>query len=106
MSSALGIGEFSLADEDFSASLDLNRLLIEHPPATFFMRVRTTQSSYGIQDGDVLIVDRAVVPTGNSLVLTEGEQELVIRRYRDMMATASGKETRVWGTVTYIIRKG
>ena len=50
--------------------LSLDEHLIEHQEATFFMRV-TGQSvtQFGIHDGDLLVVDRAVDPTDRCVVI-------------------------------------
>lgn len=41
--------------------IDLNRMLIKHPLATYVMKVRgSSMREAGIDDGDVVLVDRAV----------------------------------------------
>lgn len=51
-------------------SLNLNQLLIEHGASTYLMKI-TEQSwrSLGIFPGDIVIVDRALEPRTNDLII-------------------------------------
>lgn len=43
--------------------LDLNKLLIKHPSATYFIKVsEESMHGAGISDGDLLVVDRSLSP--------------------------------------------
>ena len=60
----------SPADDDLDGSLDLNKHLIKHPTATFFVRVAgESMREAGIHSGDVLIVDRALTPSDGSVII-------------------------------------
>jgi len=51
----------SPADDYIENSLDLNKHLIKHPAATFFVRVKgDSMINAGIHPGDILIVDRSL----------------------------------------------
>ncbi|MFK3844749.1 LexA family protein [Stenotrophomonas sp. NPDC078853] len=64
--------------EDFQEdSLDLNQLLIRNPLATYIYRATGhSMARAGILDGDLLIVDRSVMPQSGCLVMAvwEGNQ--------------------------------
>lgn len=95
--------------------LDLNERLIANPPATFLMRADCGGSmvDYGIQDGDLLIVDRSINPRpGHTVVvLWEGGfmcKKLYIQGNRIVLASSAGYkpilvpedvELDVWGVV-------
>jgi DNA polymerase V len=66
----------SAADPD---GLDLNTLLIPSPLTTFFMRVRGHRlRAWGVQDGDLLLIDRAIDPRpGHLLVVARGGRFLL-----------------------------
>ena len=50
--------------------LDLNGLLIPNPLSTFYMRVRGHRlRSWGVHDGDLLLIDRAIEPRPGHLVV-------------------------------------
>jgi DNA polymerase V len=59
--------------------LDLNTLLIPHPLSTFFMRVGGHRlRAWGVHDGDLLLVDRAIEPQpGHLLVVAHGGKFLL-----------------------------
>lgn len=68
--------------EDFvEGPLDLNRYLIHHPAATFFVRViGDSMTGVGIYPNDLLIVDRAVSATSGSIVIAVVNGDLTVKR--------------------------
>ena len=59
----------SPADDHLERSIDLNEELIQHPAATFFVRVKgESMHDAGIQSGDILVVDRSLAPTDRKIV--------------------------------------
>jgi DNA polymerase V len=61
--------------------IDLNDALIQHPQATYLMRATgMAMRDAGIDDGDVLLVDRALTPAHGQVVVAVVEGELVCRR--------------------------
>jgi len=73
------------ADDTLERRLSLDEHLIRHPEATFLMRVQGNElREQGIQDGDLLIVDRAAAPsTGSLVVAVRAEQFCLARVGRD-----------------------
>lgn len=62
-------------------SLDLNELCIRHPAATYFVRVSgDSMIGAGIQDGDMLIVDRSIEPKSGDIVIAGYYGELTVKR--------------------------
>jgi DNA polymerase V len=50
--------------------LNVHDLLVPHPEATFFVRVRGDgMDGAGIRDTDVLVVDRALLPDHGDIVI-------------------------------------
>lgn len=111
----------SPADDLVEKALDLNDLLIEHPAATFFVRVQgSSMKDVHILDGDVLIVDRAKEATSGSIVVAVLNGEFTVKRI-EKKGTAvwlvpenkkfppieikPEMEFQVWGVVTYVIHK-
>jgi DNA polymerase V len=111
----------SPAENEIDQTLDLNELLIQHPTATFFVRVQgSSMQGAGIHDGDILIVDRALTPHDGSIVIAIINGEFTVKRL-----SCKGKELfllpenpdfpplkieeaeglHVWGVVTYAIHK-
>ena len=53
----------SPADDFVVERLDIMKLLVKHPQATYFWRVRgDSMRDAGIEDGSIIAVDRAIKP--------------------------------------------
>ncbi len=80
---AIPAGFPSPADDYVDRTLDLNDFLIRHPAATFFVRVAgDSMTGAGIRSGDILIVDRALAPEHNRIVIAALNGELTVKRMR------------------------
>jgi len=111
----------SPADDYIDRKLDLNEHLIEHPAATFFVRVSgESMTGAGIHSGDILIVDRAIEPIHGKVVIAVLDGELTVKRIHRkggvlrLMPDSPGfkpidiapeTDFEVWGVVTYVIHK-
>jgi len=82
------------------AKIDLNKELLSHTDAAFFVRVKGDDLSLGIHNNDVLIIDRALSAKPNNLALTIEEGEFKIKR---IPKVTSDKELLIWGVITYVI---
>lgn len=74
---AVQLGFPSPAEDFEEDSLDLNRMLVRNPLATYIYRASGhSMARAGILDGDLLMVDRSVTPQSGSLVMAawEGNQ--------------------------------
>jgi len=71
------------ADQTIEREIDLNEFLVQHPAATFFARVNGDKlKDFGINDGDILIVDTVIEPTDGKFVLASISGELTIKIFR------------------------
>ena len=109
----------SPADDYIESRLDLNKHLIQHPAATFFVRVKgDSMIEVGIHSGDILIVDRALEATDKKVVIAIIDGELTVKRIRivegkifllpenrDYSPTeiTSAMSFEIWGVVTNVI---
>jgi DNA polymerase V len=100
--------------------IDLNDALIRHPQATFVMRAAgSAMKAAGIDDGDVLLIDRAILPSNGCIVIAVVEGELICRRLQQQAGAAAlqaavpgpddivigdGVPLEVWGVVTTVIK--
>jgi len=121
MTCAVQAGFSSAADEHIETFLDLNKLFVKHPAATFFVRVSgNSMHQAGIVSGDILVVDRALTPADGKIVvaLLNGEftvKKLVMRHNRVKLVAANPRypeleiteesDFRVWGVVTHVIHQ-
>ncbi len=64
------LGFPSPADDFMDEAIDLHRLLVRNPAATFLYRADGwSMSGAGVSDGDILVVDRSVSPQAGDLVI-------------------------------------
>jgi DNA polymerase V len=111
----------SWAENDFSLSLDLNELIIQHPAATFFVRVKgDTMLDEGIWSNDILVVDRSLSLSNHTIIIARLDGQLLVRRVQiahdalillgdgknnEPLTITADRDFEVWGVVTYIIRQ-
>ena len=73
----------SPAEDYMHSKLDLNNLLIEHPSATYYVRVNgDSMLGAGILNGDLLIVDRSLEVTNNCIVVAYVDGEFTVKRIK------------------------
>ena len=73
----------SPAENYFEERLDLNKALIKHPAATFYVKVEgNSMVDAGVFSGDILIVDRSLSPKNNSIVIAALNGELTVKRLK------------------------
>ena len=71
----------SPADDHLEKSLDLNSHLIKHPAATFLVRVSgDSMINAGINDNDILIVDRSLKPSHGKIVIAVVDGQMTVKR--------------------------
>ena len=117
--SGVSAGFPSPADDYLDRKLDLNEHLVKNPAATFFVRVAgDSMIGAGINDNDILVVDRSLEPCSGNIVIAVVSGELTVKRllrnktscrlaaenpnYPDLKID---EETplEIWGVATYAI---
>ena len=109
----------SPASDYVECKLDLNEHLISHPAATFIVRVNgASMEDSNIQSGDLLIVDKSLIPKNNSIVIASVFGELTVKllkkKHNAMFLVSSSSnypsfevkeemDCFIWGIVTYVI---
>ncbi len=110
----------SPADDHLESSIDLNQHCISNPPATFFVKVKGhSMTGAGINDGDMLVVDRSLRPNNNSIVVAVIDGEVTVKAldtatdevwlrsknpdYPDFQIK-EGMALHIWGVVKNVIR--
>src|SRR5210317_1673830 len=79
--SGVSAGFPSPADDYLDRKLDLNEYLVRNQAATFFVRVAgDSMVGAGINDNDILVVDRALEPGSGSIVIAVVNGDLTVKR--------------------------
>ena len=111
----------SPADNFSERALDLNKYLIKHPAATFFVKVQgSSMEDANIFEGDILIIDRSIKATDKSIIIAAVNGEFTVKRIKidktgiTLLAEIKNfspikitpeTDFEIWGVVTYIIHK-
>lgn len=102
-------------------SIDLNIALCKNPLATFYIKVKgNSMVDAGINDKDVLVVDRSLEPQNNKIAICFIDGEFTVKRiqiehdclflmpensnYQPIKITEES-QLIIWGIVTYVIKK-
>ena len=106
----------SPAEDYIESQLDLNQRLISHPSSTYFVTVDgNALIDVGILSGDLLVVDRALEPKNESIIIANLEGELTVKQLKTTSVASylmAGKRVlqltedlnfELWGVVTYAI---
>jgi DNA polymerase V len=111
----------SPAADFMETSIDLNKELSENPLATFYIKVKgNSMIDAGINDNDVLVVDRSLEPQNNKIAICFIDGEFTVKRilveqdclylmpenanYSPIKVTEEN-QLIIWGMVTYVIKK-
>lgn len=79
--SGVSAGFPSPADDFIEGSIDLNKLLIRDPSATFFARVAgDSMRDDGIYDGNLLVVEKKLQPDDGDIVVSYLNGEFTLKR--------------------------
>ena len=111
----------SPAEDFMDLDLNLQAYLVQHPSATFCVRVTgDSMQNAGIFSGDVMVVDRALEPKNNTIVLAVLDGEFTVKRIQkkgsqlflkpenqtfNPIEITEEMDFKVWGVVTHIIHK-
>lgn len=85
-----------------ATTLSLDHLLIPSPHSTYLFRVRGHHwEGIGIFDGDIAIVDKAIVPRyGDAIVSWNSSGELIMKHWQQ-----SEDHLEVWGVITATVHR-
>jgi DNA polymerase V len=111
----------SPAQDEIAARIDLNRDLVKHPLATFYVRVEGDSMEPRIHSGELLVVDRMMETKDGDVVVARLGQEFTVKRLRieedgriwlvsenpsyDPIQVTEGMDFEVWGRVMYSIHR-
>ena len=111
----------SPAQDEIAGRIDLNRDLVKHPLATYYVRVEGDSMEPLIHAGELLVVDRMAETKDGDIVVARLGQEFTVKRlhteedgsirlvsenpsYEPILVT-EGIDFEVWGRVMYSIHR-
>ena len=111
----------SPATDYMTQAIDLNKELVKHPAATFYGRVvGDSMVDAGVDEGDILVIDRALEAKDGDMAVCFVDGEFTLKylkmendgitlvpanpKYPQIRIT-EGVDFKMWGVVTYIIKK-
>jgi len=111
----------SPAENHLENTMDLNKALVKNPSSTFYARVKgESMINDGVEDGDLLVIDRSVEPYENCLAVCFLEGEFTLKRVRlegdELLLVPANEKFKpirvkkdndfyVWGVVRYLIKR-
>jgi DNA polymerase V len=111
----------SPAQDEIAGRIDLNRDLVKHPLATFYVRVEGDSMEPRIHSGELLVVDRMVETWDGDVVVARVGQEFTVKRLHteedgsiwlvsenpsyEPIPVTEGMDFEVWGRVMYSIHR-
>lgn len=118
--SKVAAGSPSSADDYIEARIDLNEHLVRHPASTFLVRaIGQSMINAGINENDILVVDRSIVPVNGKIVIASVDGHLTVKRLNKLpngklllmpenenfqpIDISEGSEVHIFGVVTNVI---
>jgi DNA polymerase V len=111
----------SPAEDYIEDYLDLHKLMVHNPPATFFLKVKgSSMIEAGVRDGDLLVVDRSLSAVHGKIVVAALDGELTVKRLKikngqiflapendqyPALEITDREDAVIWGVVTYVVHK-
>lgn len=113
----------SPAQDYMSDSIDLNQELIRHPATTFYARaVGDSMKGCGIDDGDLLVIDKAIDPQEGDIVVAYIDGEFTLKKVKlepdgnclwlipandeyPPIKVTDENDFIIWGVLTYNIKR-
>ena len=110
----------SPAGDFMNEIIDLNKYVTLHPAATFYARANGVSMEGDINDGDLLVIDKSIMPTNGKIAICYIDGEFTVKRikintegiwlmptnerFKPILVTESN-DLRIWGVVTHVIKK-
>lgn len=111
----------SPANDYMTQAIDLNRELVRHPAATFYGRVvGDSMIDAGVEEGDILVIDKSLDAQDGDMAVCFVDGEFTLKYLKlhaggirlvpandkyPVIEVAEGMDFKMWGVVTYVIKK-
>jgi len=108
------------ADFD-ETKISIDQLVIKNETATFYAKANgNSMIGAGIDDGDILVIDRSIEPTDNKIAVCFIDGDFTIKRIKieedciylqpenpkfKSIKVTEDNDLIIWGIVTYVVKK-
>ena len=110
----------SPADDFKEIRISLDKELVKNKESTFYARVSgNSMEDAGLSDGDMIIIDKSLIPQNNKIAVCFLDGEFTIKRvvkrnnnlylkpenknYEEILISEDN-ELMIWGIVTYVVK--
>ena len=120
ISSGIKAGFPSPAADFDESKISLDNVLVKNREATFYAKASgTSMIGAGIDDGDILVIDRSIEPQNNKVAVCYIDGEFTIKRIKvekdcvylmpenesfQPIKVTEDNQLIIWGMVTYVIK--
>jgi len=100
--------------------ISLDQMVVKHKEATFYARVKgNSMTEAGINDGDILVIDRSLEPHDNKVAVCYIDGEFTVKRIKKdkdcvwlmpenpnfaPIKVTEENELIIWGIVTHVLK--
>jgi DNA polymerase V len=121
ISSGIKAGFPSPAADFDESKISLDNVLVKNREATFYAKASgSSMIGAGINDGDILVIDRSIEPQNNKVAVCFIDGEFTIKRIQvekdcvylmpenpkfNPIKVTDENQLIIWGIVTYVIKK-
>jgi DNA polymerase V len=100
--------------------ISLDQMVVKHKEATFYARVKgSSMTEAGINDGDILVIDRSLEPHDNKVAICYIDGEFTVKRIKKdkdcvwlmpenlnfpPIKVTEENELIIWGIVTHVLK--
>ena len=121
VSSGIKAGFPSPAADFDESKISLDNVLVKNREATFYAKASgTSMIGAGIDDGDILVIDRSIEPQNNKIAVCFIDGEFTVKRIKvekdgvylmpenkdfQPIKVTDGNIFMIWGIVTYVIKR-
>jgi DNA polymerase V len=103
---------FPNAGEDQAhTTLSIDEIVFRHHASTFLWRLEQPIAEMGWQPGSLVVVDRALSPRQNDLVVAIVDEDFVVRKYHQKQLYSlrgdleGSQSTVLWGIITHVLQE-
>lgn len=100
----MGKKDFRFGISSSLKGVDVNDLLVENAASSFFMEVAEDMAELNLQQKDIVLVDRSLLPRKTDIVVVSDQTEAALRlqRWKDVDRQT---QSTLWGVVVHVIRR-